>query len=107
MTVCFDVAHSACLSDIQRERILERLAARINKDGVLKVRSQKHRTQLANRVAAQERLLELLAAALHVNRPRKKTRATRAAKERRLEEKKRRSRQKRDRTRPGAGIDQD
>ena len=107
VTVCFDVAHSACLSDIQRERILERLAARINKDGVLKVRSQKHRTQLANRVAAQERLLELLAAALHVNRPRKKTRATRAAKERRLEEKKRRSRQKRVRTRPGAGIDQD
>jgi ribosome-associated protein len=107
VTVCFDVAHSACLSDIQRERILERLAARINKEGVLKVRSQKHRTQGMNRVAAEERLVELLAAALHVSRPRKKTRTTWAAKERRLEEKKRRSHQKRGRTRPGSGLDQD
>ncbi len=107
VTVCFDVARSACLSDIQRERILERLGARINKEGILKVRSQKHRTQQMNRTAAQERLSELLAGALHVARPRKKTRTTRAAKQRRLEEKKRRSRQKRDRARPTSDMDQD
>ena len=107
VTVCFDVAHAACLSDNQRERILERLAARINKEGILKVRSQKHRTQQMNRAGAQERLIELLGAALHVARPRKKTRVSRAAKDRRLEDKKRRSRQKWDRTRPATEMDQD
>ena len=107
VTVCFDVAHSAGLSDIQRERIFEDLAPRINKEGILKVRSQKHRTQQMNRAAAQERLIELLATALHVARPRKKTRVSRATKERRLEEKKRRSRQKQDRARPASGMDQD
>ena len=107
VTVCFDVERSRCLSDIQRERIFDRLGARINKDGILKVRSQKYRTQQMNRVAAQERLGELLAAALQAPSPRKKTRTPRVAKERRLEEKRRRSRQKADRVRPTSHMDQD
>ncbi len=107
VTVCFDVANAACLSDPQRERILERLGPRINKQGILKVRSQKHRTQQMNRAGAQERLLELLATALHVARSRKKTRPPQAANERRLDDKKRRSRQKRERIRPDSGMDQD
>ena len=61
-------------------------------------RSQRHRTQQMNREAAEQRLAELLVDALHIPRPRRKTKSPAQARERRLEEKKRRSRLKRDRT---------
>ncbi len=107
VTVCFDVVLTPSLTDLQRERILDCLGPRINKAGILKVRSQKHRTQQKNRAAARERLIELLAGALHVERPRRKSRVPQAARERRLEEKKRRSRRKQERTRTPSGMDQD
>ncbi len=100
VTACFNVVGSASLSDVQRERILEHLASRINKEGVLKVRSQRHRTQQMNRSAAEQRLTELLSDALHVPRPRKKTRTPGAARQQRLDEKKRRSRTKQGRSQP-------
>jgi ribosome-associated protein len=62
------------------------------------------RSQFKNRDAALERLTELLRRNLHVAKPRKKTRPTKASRERRLTEKKRRGTIKRDRRRP-AGDD--
>lgn len=89
-----DVEHSPSLSEDQRQLILRRLATRISKAGVLRVISQKHRTQGKNREAAVERLVELLQAALVQHKKRTATRPSRAAKARRLDSKRQRSQRK-------------
>ena len=67
---------------------------------MLHVTSQRHRSQGANRDAAVERFVELVQEALREEVPRKKTRPSRAAKARRLDEKRRRSGKKRERAAP-------
>ena len=104
VTVRFDVAGSPSLTDEQRQRLLERLATRITRSGVLHVTSQKHRTQSENREAALARLAELMAEALREEAPRKATRVPKAAKRRRLDNKKRHGQRKRERS---ASIPQD
>jgi ribosome-associated protein len=91
ITLFFDVANCESVSDVQKRRILARLATRADKNGVLRVVSQKFRTQKANRRAAVERLQQLLAGALRTRPVRKRTTIPYAVKQRRLEEKKRRS----------------
>jgi len=98
ITLFFDVAGCEVLSDIQKQRILTRLATRADKNGVVRVVSQKYRTQKANRRAAVERLQQLLREALMTKPVRKKTKVPERARRRRLEEKKRRSMLKRQRT---------
>ncbi|HEY4590035.1 MAG TPA: alternative ribosome rescue aminoacyl-tRNA hydrolase ArfB [Thermoanaerobaculia bacterium] len=100
VTLRFDLAGSTALSEEQKARLRERLATRITKDGVLQVTSQRHRSQAANRDAAVERFVELVQEALREEVPRKRTRPSRAAKARRLDEKKRRSGKKRERAAP-------
>jgi len=78
------------LPDDRKARIRERLAGRINKEGVLRVTSQAERSQLANRDRALARMEELLGDAITEQEIRKPTRISRAQKQRRLEEKKRR-----------------
>ncbi len=97
VTAFFDAANSRSFSDEQKERILRRLANRADKDGVIRVVSQQHRTQRANREAAVERLEELLRGALKKKKIRKKTRVPEAARRERLEKKKRRGFLKRQR----------
>lgn len=94
VTVRFDVAGSPSLGEEERERIRERLGNRISKAGILQVSSQRHRTQAANREAAVTRLAGLLADALEPEAERKPTRVPRAAKRRRIQEKRRRGRLK-------------
>ena len=94
----FDLAGSPSLTEEQKQRISVRLRTRVSKDGVLRVVSQKHRSQSANKEAAVERLAELLKEALVRQKPRKKTKVSRAAKERRLDEKRRRSQVKKQRS---------
>lgn len=94
VTVRFDVARSAVLTEAERQRVLDRLASRITKDGVLQVSSQEHRSQAANRDEALERLQALLAQALRPRRRRRRTRVPAATKRRRLEKKRQRSRLK-------------
>jgi len=94
----FDVAASPSLNDYQKRRIFTRLAGRINKEGVLRVISQRYRTQEANRRAAIERFHELIEEALHVQRPRRKTRVSKGAKRRRMDSKRRRGDLKRGRS---------
>jgi ribosome-associated protein len=98
VTLNFDVGNSPSLSDDQRERIRSELRTRINKEGILRVSSQKHRTQKANREAATERFVELVQEALRERPVRKKRGIPREIRERRLKDKKHRSRLKRDRT---------
>ena len=98
VTLRFDLAGSTALSEEQKARLRERLATRITRDGILQISSQKHRSQGANREAAMERFAELLRENLRAEPPRKKTRPSRAAKARRLEEKRRQSQRKRERS---------
>ncbi len=102
VTLLFDIDSSASLSDSQKDRLRRRLATRINKQGVLRVVSQRHRTQAANRQAATERFVELVRTALHRRRRRVATRPSTRARARRLEGKRRRSRIKAQRRRPTA-----
>ncbi len=79
-----DVAASSTLTEAQRARALVRLVARLT-DGRLVVVASEHRSQHRNRVAARERLAELLRAALAPPPPvRRATRPSRGARERRL-----------------------
>jgi ribosome-associated protein len=102
VTLRFDVLGSPSLSAEQKALLLTRLSTRVNKDGVLRVVAQKHRSQSANRELAVARFTELLRAALKRTRPRHPTRVPKAARNRRLEEKKHRGRVKRDRS--GKGV---
>jgi len=90
VTLRFDVASSPSLSEGQRSKIQEALSTRITVEGVLRVTSRRHRTQLANRKAVTERFIELVRGALAPKKSRKPTRATRASKERRLKSKRER-----------------
>ena len=76
---------------------MTRLKTRINKEGVLRVVSQRHRHQAANREVAVERFVELLQDALKPVKTRKKTRISLAAQKRRLKGKKHRSKLKKER----------
>jgi ribosome-associated protein len=83
------------LDETQKARVREKLAGRINKEGTLRVTSQAERSQLGNRDRALARLEELLREALEPEKPRRKTKVSRAAKRKRLEEKKQRGETKR------------
>jgi len=91
VTLSFDLARSPSLSEDEKSRVRRKLSTRINKEGVLHVVSQRTRSQELNRTDAVQRFAELLANALHVEQPRIKTRMPRVVKERRLDEKKKRT----------------
>jgi ribosome-associated protein len=97
----FDVRNSPSLPDAVRAR-MERLAGRrLTKDGVLVISAQRHRTRERNRTDAMERLLTLIREAAVPPPPmRRPTKPTRGSKERRLEDKTRRSGVKLTRGRP-------
>src|SRR4051794_30992596 len=87
----WDVAASAALSPMLRGRALDRLSGRLV-DGVLTVTASEHRSQLRTREAALTRLAEAVRDAIAPPKaPRKRTRPTAAARERRLAEKRRRA----------------
>lgn len=93
----FDLGTSGSTPAYVQERVLDRLASRLN-DGVLTVVASEHRTQLANRKAARDRMAELLrTAAAPPPPPRRPTRPSKRAKERRLTDKKRRGETKKGR----------
>ena len=99
--VWWDVAGSSALTEEQRARLLARLATRLDSAGRLRLVSSGSRSQLRNREEVTERLRDLVAVALRVPKPRKRTRPSRAAKAARLEAKRRRAAVKRERRPPG------
>jgi ribosome-associated protein len=90
----FDVEASAALSDAQRERLIRRLGPRVT------AVSQDARGQARNRELAMERLASKLAEGLREPKKRRPTRPSRAAREERLEQKRRAGARKRERRRP-------
>ena len=91
----FDAASSPALSDDVRERLARIAGTRMTDDGVVIIKAQRYRTQEQNREDAVERLVELLRKACEKPKRRIKTRPTRASRQRRLEDKRRRSQTKR------------
>ncbi|MEP6729333.1 MAG: alternative ribosome rescue aminoacyl-tRNA hydrolase ArfB [bacterium] len=93
----WNVRTTQALDEDARARIEGKLASRIDGEGWIRVVSSARRSQGQNRVAAEERLVELLKGALVVKKRRKPTKPSRSAKEARLEEKKQRGETKRQR----------
>ncbi|HEV8679000.1 MAG TPA: alternative ribosome rescue aminoacyl-tRNA hydrolase ArfB, partial [Stellaceae bacterium] len=93
----FDVRHSPSLPQAVRDR-LERLAGRrVTQDGVLVIAAQRYRSQERNRADALDRLVALIRRAATPPQPRRATRPSAAARQRRLAEKTRRARLKQQR----------
>jgi ribosome-associated protein len=87
------------LSPEELERVRRRLANRLDADGRLVIRSSETRSQKENRRRAAERAVNLIEGARHASRPRRPTKPSRAAEERRLRQKRARSQRKRERNR--------
>jgi len=90
----FDIAGSRALGEAEKRRLAARLGPRAT------AVAQEHRGQARNRELALERLRDRLAGALKVSRPRRPTRPTTSARQRRLDQKRRQSERKRARRRP-------
>lgn len=97
--LAWDVGASVVLTEEQRARLREKLANRIDQDGVLHLAASTHRSQYQNKEEVTNRLRILVAEALKVAKKRKKTRPPAAAKEARLRAKRRRSDRKKARGR--------
>ena len=95
----FDVEASGAFSDAQRDRVRSKLGP------MIRVVADDERSQLRNRALAEERLVERLREALHVDRPRRSTRPTRGSQQRRIDGKKQRGETKRARQRPSIHDD--
>ena len=93
----WNVDESRALGPRQRARIKARLAKRIDSSGNLRLSSDARRSQLRNREEVMERLARTVAQALKREKQRVATGPTKAAKERRLKEKRRRSELKKSR----------
>jgi ribosome-associated protein len=91
----FNVLRSAALSDAEKERITSTLAARIDGAGWLRIVEQRSRSQTRNRELALQKLRDLLRSGLRKPRSRVPTRPSRAAQEKRIQAKKRKSETKR------------
>ncbi|MDH3537762.1 MAG: alternative ribosome rescue aminoacyl-tRNA hydrolase ArfB [Gammaproteobacteria bacterium] len=89
----FDI-NASSLPETYKERLLALRDRRISKDGVIIIKAQQFRTQEKNRLAALERLRDIVAGVAHQPRARKPTKPTRGSQQKRLESKTRRGRTK-------------
>lgn len=87
VTLLFDIAAAAVFSEEEKVRIRKRLANRLLADGLVQVSSQETRSQLRNKDLALQKLVELLSNALRIEKPRKATKPSKAAVQKRLDAK--------------------
>ncbi len=87
----FDIINSELLTEEQKQVILIKLNKKITKEGILQVVSQTERNQLGNKEITIKKFYEMLRKCFVVKKKRKPTKPSKAAKERRLETKKRNS----------------
>ena len=95
----WNVRASRVLDDAMRERLLVRLAPRLDGEGAVRIVASEHRSQRQNREAAEARLAEMVRKALVIPKTRRPTKPSRAAKAKRLDEKRRQSEKKQQRRR--------
>jgi ribosome-associated protein len=84
----FHIDSSLLLTDDQKEALRQKLSHRITAEGFLQVKSQTHRTQLANKEDVIRKINELIQHALKKKKPRIATRPSKGSKEKRIEAKK-------------------
>ena len=89
----FDVKNSSLAPEI-KARLIKEAGSRMSSNGILVLDSREHRTQAQNRIAARERLAELLERVSRRPKARRPTKPRPAAREKRLDGKRRRSRVK-------------
>ncbi len=93
----FDVRNSPSLPPEVRDRLVRLAGKRLTSEGVLRIEASRYRTRERNRRDARDRLADLIRRAIETETPRKKTVPTAESKRRRLDEKQRRGRVKRQR----------
>ncbi len=93
--ISWNILKSIALTQEQRELLMQRLGPRVSVEGAVRVVASDTRSQLRNRQAAEQRLGDLIAKSLIVQKKRKPTRKPRAANEARLTDKKKHSDKKR------------
>ena len=100
----FHIETSQLFSDEQKQLLKEKLCHRITSEGFLQVKSQTHRTQLANKQEVIKKMNALVQHALEKKKPRIATKMSKASKEKRIESKKRKAEIKsgRQKFRPGS-----
>ena len=91
----FDVGNSPVLPSDVRTRLIRLAHRRLTQDGFLIIDAHRFRTQERNREDAIERLVELIRIAAEKPKPRRKTKPSQAAKQRRIDSKKQRGETKR------------
>lgn len=87
----FHIENSQLFTNVQKQVLKEKLSNRITAEGFLQVKSQTHRTQLSNKEEVIKKMNLLIQHALIKKKPRIATRVSKAAKERRIESKKRKA----------------
>lgn len=87
----FDIKNSYGLSEEEKERLLRKLATKLDKEGKLHLQEQSDRTQLKNKELLKEKFHKLILSGLKVAKPRKATKISKAVKARRLESKRAKS----------------
>lgn len=96
----FDLQNSNALNEIEKTRLLKKLAHRLTKDNLLLLQSEETRSQHRNKELVVQKILEILETNLRVAKPRRKTKPTRSAIEKRLKSKKRAALKKINRGKP-------
>lgn len=99
VTVHWSVGKSSSFSDEQKRRIRSQLINRLNSQDEVVVTSEEERSQAQNKLRATAKIRSLVKDALRIPKKRIATKPTKAAKERRLESKRKRSQVKKMRTR--------
>ena len=94
-------AQSAALTEAQKDIVAEKLQNRMNSEGAVLVKSQVHRSQLANKQEVLEKMYELITRALEKRKARIATKPGKGVKEKRLQDKKRMAIIKQNRSKPG------
>ncbi|SDX22549.1 alternative ribosome rescue aminoacyl-tRNA hydrolase ArfB [Aequorivita viscosa] len=98
--VAFDLESSRALSDIEKDRLRDKLSSKLSADGILTLQCGETRSQHRNKAIVIERLVSLLQENLKVAKKRKKTKPSKNAIERRLKSKKERAFKKSNRKPP-------
>lgn len=97
----FDLQNSNSLDEIEKTRLLKKLGHRLTKDGLLLLQSEDSRSQHRNKELVVQKFLSMLESNLRVAKPRRKTKPSRSAIEKRLKSKKRAALKKISREKPG------
>lgn len=91
ITVRWNIPKSVVLTELQKNRLLEKLHSRLTEDGDIIIHNSVSRSQEQNKKAALDNLCQIIRSALTIPKKRLKTKEPKAAKEARLQHKTRRS----------------